>query len=674
MSYTPPSGHNVDLIFGGYYAPPVSSAVVLNFEITDSSLITTLDAVTGAISIIMSYPASFTCSIGDLSGAIPLIMSYPATLAATCDFTLAANAQQGTQGSLAILLDDATGAFEADWQAGVYRGIETSKSGADSAGWQCHRQLSGRFIQGQKQPLTVSSPINAGDLRYQDQRLQWFAVPHKHLPTALAWEPGEPLAQQRSNVYSASPRKHCQRINVHDTAEPLHTQREFGYTAPLAQPKAWTFNYGAGVARIQAWRSGYGLGTDRNRVEVVPWNQGTPHSWLWGGWHYPPYIYPRHYHPDPNPVFRCIKPDWINGDHADLTFGVDGVCHWTFMPTTVVIDGAAIVQHVIIVKRVSDNVEIPVISISLKFDKDSWAWGVSLVLKTQANIALVAAVDGAPCEVRIELDGFYFNALIEEWGESRLFGERSYTATGRSSLALFATPYAPLQSYLEVEDKIAAQLIDAQLLNTGWEATYHASVVQLFTTDWLVPGGAWSYQNKAPIDCIVQIARAVGARAYSDRNAKRVRIDPRYPVNPWDWEAEIVDRTIPVNLVRSMTTQLTPQPAYNHVIVSGASHGVTVSATLSGSDGALSAPMITDNLITSEPAGRERARSVLCNTGKQARVTLDLPLNSVTGLLEPGQLVEVSDTVPWRGLVTGVTVAATLGVISQSVEIERHYP
>jgi hypothetical protein len=64
---------------------------------------------------------------------------------------------------------------------------------------------------------------------------------------------------------------------------------------------------------------------------------------------------------------------------------------------------------------------------------------------------------------------------------------------------------------------------------------------------------------------------------------------------------------------------------------------------------------------------------VLANTGRQARVSIDLPLNDTTGLLEPGQLVEISDATPWRGLVTGITVNAAHGAISQQVEIERHY-
>ncbi len=595
---------------------------------------------------------------------------------ASADFTLSdanvtANAVVVYVAITDFTLHDAGIVADSLFEAGVFRGIQTVKTGIDKHGQNFYRQLSGRFLHGHHQPLELASLFDKADLQYQDKCINWFEVAHKTLPTAVVWEPAQPIAQQRSTVYSASPRKYLDRKIVYGAAWVINAQRAGGYNVPGAKPRAWAFVYDAGMARIRAWLSGYGLGTDTNRVERSLWEQGTSHSWLWGGWHYPPYPPPPPYIPSYDLRYYQVEPEFIGG--AILEFGRPCFA-WPLTDIyTIILEGSTIVLHTIFVKRTADNIEVPVVSVSLKFDVDSWAWGVSLNLKTPAYMALLESVNGEPCEIQIEMNGVYLTALIEEYGETRAFGDRAYTATGRSTLALFAYPYAPLRTRLEVEDKTAAQLIDAELLNTGWEAVYHASLLQLFTTDWLVPGGAWSYQNKAPVDCIVQIARAVGARAYADRNAKLVHIDPRYPVNPWDWEDATLDKTIPVSLVRGMATQLSPQPEYNHVIVSGASHGVTVSAVIEGSGGDVSAPMITDNLITYVQAGRERARNILCNTGKQARVTLDLPLNSTTGLLEPGQLVEVTDTVPWRGLVTGITVAASHGVISQSVEIERHY-
>ena len=645
-----------NLIFQGLYTPLSGNAVELNFDPTpagyaEAGCAFTTDQVSIAGTAACSIPVSATFTLDDAGIAGQACVIYLANAAFT--------------------LSDVDIAGEARFEAGVFRGIEASRISVDNSGHNAYLQTTGQFLQGAHHYSELKSAIEPAGLLYSEDQFGWTDVPHQHKPVALAWAVAEPLAQQYQADYSASPAKHLGRFTVWAQADTLQTKRSSAYIAPAAKPKAWLYGYGEGLTRSHAWLSLYGIATDTNRRKSSLWDQGTPHSWLWGGWHYPPIPQPPPYTASPDLVFYQFEPDFTGG--AILVFGRP--CYaWLLSDTHITISkGAIIVLHTINVKRTSDNVEIPVLSAALKFDVDSWAWGVTLNLKTPETMSLLESVNGEPREIQIELDGIYITALIEEWGETRVFGEHTYTASGRSSLALFAYPYAPLRSHLEATEKTAAQLIDYELLNTGWSAAYHASLAQLFTIDWLIPGGAWSYQNKAPIDAVVQIARTVGARAYADRNAKLVHIAPRYPINPWDWNAAALDQTIPLSLVRSLSTQLNPQPAYNHVIVSGQSHGVTVSATVTGSGGTVSAPMITDNLITYVDAGRERARNVLSNTGRQARVTLDLPLNETTGLLEPGQLIEVADTIPWRGLVTGININAAHGVVSQSVELERHY-
>jgi hypothetical protein len=659
MSYTPPAGSNVTLIFANAYTSPAGNAVTLNFSPAEIYTITitiagVLDDVTGIISLIPARTANIAATLDDTTGLVIVRTVVNAAISAA--------------------LDDITGTITADWQAGVWRGLFAHKRGV-YAGEIANKfiQYADGFSQATPKRPEINDPIQAANPMPAQINSGWVDVAHQHKAEILIWDIGTQLAQQRQADYKASPARRLGRSNVWDQADPLQTQRSSAYIAPGAKPKAWLYRYDEGLTKLGSWQSFYGIATDVYRRETLLWDQGTPHSWICGGWHHVPPLPLPNYIPSTELVFYQFEPDFIGG--AILVFG--RLCFaWPLKPKNPIISltGATIVLHTINVKRVSDNVEIPVLSAALKFDSESWAWGVMLNLKTPETMALLESVNGEPREILIELDDIYFTVLIEEWGESRLFGEHTYTASGRSSLALFAYPYAPLRSYLETTDKTAAQLIDYELLNTGWSAAYHTSLVQLFTTDWLVPGGAWSYQNKAPIDCIVQIARAAGARAYADRNGKLVHIAPRYPFTPWNWIDATPDQTIPLSLVRSISTQLSPQPDYNHVIVSGQSHGVTVSANITGSGGDVSAPMITDNLITYVDAGLERARNVLSNTGRQARVTIDLPLNDTTGLLEPGQLVEVSDTIPWRGLVTGINISAAHGSISQSVEIERHYP
>lgn len=643
------------LIFQGLYTPAAGDAVELNFDplpvnYSEASCAFSADqtAIAGSVACSIPVAADFTLADAGIDGRAVVVYL------AGADFTLS---DAGLDGA-------------ASWESGVFRGTEASRASLDNTGQNTFFQVFAKYLQGGRQYAELTCVLDPAEMLYESRQARWNEVPHKQKPAAAPWALAEPLVAAEEMPYSAAPAKRLNRMVNWDQANPLQAQRLSLYNAPGAKPKAWNFAYEEGEARVKAWLTIYGLADAVYRQESGYWDQGTPHSWLWGGWPYPPPP-PPVYIPSTGLIFYQAQPDFEGG--AILVFGRPCFAWPLSSKNTQLLQGTAIVLHTINVSRTADNVEVPVSSVTLKFDSEAWAWGVSLNLQTPEIMALLESVNGEPCEIRIELDGIFFTVLIEEWGESREFGGRAYTATGRSALALFAYPYAPLRSYLETAEKTAAQLIDYELLNTGWAAVYHVSLLQLFTTDWLVPGGAWSYQNKAPVDCIAQIAKAAGARAYADRNARIVHIAPRYPVNPWDWDTATLDKTLPLNLVRAMATQLSPQPDYNHVIVSGQSHGVTVSANVSGSGGDISAPMVIDNLITYVQAGREKARNTLSNTGKQARITFNLPLNDSTGLFEPGQLVEVEDSTVWRGLVTGINITANHGIISQAVEVERHY-
>ncbi|OED43820.1 hypothetical protein ACH42_09075 [Endozoicomonas sp. (ex Bugula neritina AB1)] len=69
----------------------------------------------------------------------------------------------------------------------------------------------------------------------------------------------------------------------------------------------------------------------------------------------------------------------------------------------------------------------------------------------------------------------------------------------------------------------------------------------------------------------------------------------------------------------------------------------------------------------------------------KARHTRELPANECyirrgtastpPGLIEPGQLLEVQDvTENWRGLCLSTGISANIGKVTQSIELERHYP
>ena len=83
--------------------------------------------------------------------------------------------------------------------------------------------------------------------------------------------------------------------------------------------------------------------------------------------------------------------------------------------------------------------------------------------------------------------------------------------------------------------------------------------------------------------------------------------------------------------------------------------------------------MVTDPLITHADAARARGVSILAAGGRQAAITLRLPVLPETGILDLGQLIEYQDgSTARRGLVRAVSVDAAIPTVWQTVEIETH--
>lgn len=117
------------------------------------------------------------------------------------------------------------------------------------------------------------------------------------------------------------------------------------------------------------------------------------------------------------------------------------------------------------------------------------------------------------------------------------------------------------------------------------------------------------------------------------------------------------------------------RPDYNRVFVSGQQTGVLGRVTRSGTAGDLLAPMVTDPLITSPIAARQRGTAILADTGRQAIVNLSLPVLAETGVIEPGKFVRYVDGATTRlGITRAVSVSFGAGAtdLRQQITVETH--
>jgi hypothetical protein len=420
------------------------------------------------------------------------------------------------------------------------------------------------------------------------------------------------------------------------------------------------------------WSSTHSVGAALRLARVLPWDEaGRPKV----GRSSPPVEPPI----EPPPIFR-IHPDLefcCRATQTGLRWRPTLTLNFTRQPCI----GAGLVIPALRVYFVSNSVDvvrlpgrepIPVKSISLSIDADSWAWGFTAAIPYSA-IEMVEPTAAGPTEIEITINGMTWVMLVEGFDIRREFGSSEANIRGRSSVAWLADPYAPKRSFTPDAPFTARQLAESELdragLITGFDLDWQLP-------DWLVPAGAWSYESLSPVQVIVRLVESVGGTLNAHPHLRRLLAKSRYPSLPWEWANQTAHRTLPIDVVKTLSARWQEKPAFNAVFVAGERQGLVARVIRSGTAGDLLAPMIVDPLITHADAARERGRAVLADVGRQALVTLELPMLPSIGLLDPGRLIAVGENgQSWRGLVRGTMVSASWSqslIVRQTVEVERH--
>lgn len=460
-----------------------------------------------------------------------------------------------------------------------------------------------------------------------------------------------------------------------DAGAPLYVDCRSGFVYPPSVFSEKRTDWKESVSVWRDWLQEWKEGSRRVKKHSVIWGQGWGLYWhpVWPPTPRPPPPPPWKYIPSTDLAFVCKLPT-ASPHKLDINFLRAG-CPWE-TPSSYSLNGYITMMNSVEVVRVSDNHPIIVGQIQLAFDRESWVWSIQFNVYTAADMVVISPIAGDPVEVKITINGFVFVGIVESLRKQRAAGNSVWTAYGRSSAAMLMSPYVNPKTITQSAARTGSQLLDDELQYTGWTTDISAEINNLFTTLWTIPGGTYSYMMKSPMESITAIAKAVGARAYAHRFNKVIKVSSRYPVDPRDWATALPDVVVSSSVIQKVASELTSKPAYNHVMVSGTTvHGVLGDLILTGTAGDVEAPMVTDQLITVIEAASERGRTILADSGKQERVTLEIPLLDAPGLIEPGMLVEVHELgVTWRGMSTGVSIQFQGSAVVQTVYIERHYP
>lgn len=319
--------------------------------------------------------------------------------------------------------------------------------------------------------------------------------------------------------------------------------------------------------------------------------------------------------------------------------------------------------------------------LSIELDIDSFAWTMSCTILNRASMDQIRPTSEGPAEVIATVNGHQWRFVVERYSLNRKFAREAFTVKGVSRPQLLAAPYAPKRTGRITTATTATQAMTEQLQFTGFSVSRQTGL-----TDYVIPAGAWGWDNKTAMEVIAELAAAQGAAVVPDREDDVLHIKHRYKLaGPWAYDElpmESVDAIIADTMTISYASQWEPQPEYNAVFVSGITDGVAIDVVRQGTAGDKAAADIFDDLNVEASQCRERGLAAIAAGGNQEIVTIEtvLPTSGSPGLIEPAMLVEVRDAIEpantWRGNVLSVSISVGqpgTGRVTQTVKIERHH-
>lgn len=369
------------------------------------------------------------------------------------------------------------------------------------------------------------------------------------------------------------------------------------------------------------------------------------------------------YTPNPHLLFAAIF-----GSDTNLLFQCDakGSVDPEQPPTTIPVKRVYIVLNNVNLRRVSDNAVVPTLSMSLSLDASSWTWGFDATLPGSAQALVEPTVDG-PVELRATVNGTEFRVLAENLSRERVFGQVNIKVSGRGRNAVLDAPYAPQQLFSNTQERTSQQLMEDVLQINGVPLGF---AIDYGLEAWNVPAGVFNHQGTY-ISALAALAQAGGGYLIPHPSAQSFKVRHFYPTKPW--EPITPDFILPADVLVRESVAWKEKPNYNRVYVSGQDQGVLGRVTRAGTSGDILAPMVTDPLITSAVAARQRGLAVLGDTGRQLELGISLPVLNETGIIQPGMYVQYVDgSVTRTGIVRSTQVQVGEIEVKQTLGVEVH--
>jgi hypothetical protein len=332
------------------------------------------------------------------------------------------------------------------------------------------------------------------------------------------------------------------------------------------------------------------------------------------------------------------------------------------------------VNHEFAAWRLADSARVGLLTFDVSLDADAWAWSWSGTLAGPAALETVqAGSDGAPVPLAVQVNDTLWWLRVEDWEAEGQAGSNTIRVSGRGLSAELSSPEElPAWGVLQQARTLAQAFTERLPLGSPWTLAWAAG-----TPDWLLPAGAWTWSNQTPIGAIHAAALSVGLIVVPEPGARRLTIQPRYPVLPWALAAATPDLSVPASAIWMRRTRQRLTTQATAVWVQGGDIGGLLGRVWrEGSAGDKTAAPVQCDLVTHVDAARLLGARLLAAQAPQPLVrAVRLPLGGGLGLVRVGSVVEIATAGGTeRGIVCGVAVTANQSEASQVVSLGEDTP
>lgn len=317
-----------------------------------------------------------------------------------------------------------------------------------------------------------------------------------------------------------------------------------------------------------------------------------------------------------------------------------------------------------------DNAEpIKVISGSYSASRSTWCWSYSITVAHTEKEKL-QPINDQPVILKLMINGFEHQVLLETETETIKFANKSYTYDGRSVTALNAADYAAKRSFIQDNVRTSVQLVQAEIDRAQSATELDWKLID--NVGWIVATESLSYAELAPMDAIKLVVEAGGGFIYSQKAGNKVSVLPRYKKGYWDVMAvDDYDILIPQSIVLQQTIEQNKDyiADYNAINVVNSRNGNSLTVQQRSTAGDIPLEAVTGPMFD-VVSGASFGKMELIKANVQEFHTLSgLPVSQDIGEMLPGKTVAFHGQ--WWGVIDSVSGSFSHGKVTESIKVER---